>query len=50
MGLADKREYESCLRIAKEQMDEATFAACWAVGLGMSIDRAVQEAQVRLQI
>jgi non-specific serine/threonine protein kinase len=44
MGLADKNEYETCLRLAKEQIDEATFSSSWSDGQAMSMKQAISEA------
>ena len=44
MEQADQQEYEACLQLARDQLDEAAFNTLWRDGQAMSTQQAVKEA------
>ncbi len=50
MGLADLKEYETCLRQAKSQIDERTYGALWNDGQKLSTELAIEDALSRIEI
>jgi tetratricopeptide (TPR) repeat protein len=44
MDPVERAEYDRSCVIARSQLDEATFAAAWAVGAALTIDQAVADA------
>jgi hypothetical protein len=42
--LPDRARYEAAIAAARAQLDEEAFAAAWAEGRGMAVERAVAYA------
>jgi non-specific serine/threonine protein kinase len=44
MGQADEQEYEACVQLARDQLDEGAFTTLWRNGQAMSVEQAIGEA------
>jgi hypothetical protein len=44
LGLDVRADYDRFVAAAHVQLDEATFAAAWAVGVAMSLEQAIADA------